>query len=681
MNNRQKHLLVLIGAATAFTAAAAPFDRDGLIVPYAEDNFPDIASMRYDRSPFYRAIEAASDSATIVIPGEWAGKRIVVGVGYPSDSYTIPDLTINGERPGPGVRPLRWDVTSSLKASGAGSITLRGLGHKPQRVYAYATPTRVYVDRYHITSCLDSANLDTGLFELDIDLGRIKKRDPSVAVEYMLFDASRHQVAAGRAEAAPHIRFKARIPDIHRWSTDDPYRYMIAIILLDDRTGRHIMTVGSPMRFANYTANKGEGPVLNNVAMQPLALAQLDSIPASTDDRRALAAAIRAAGANAVIAPPGCDPDTDWRNFCADDGILCYADGSLDPMTLFAADPAEAERPQQPDGFARMAHRFARVSTELADTSTVTIAATTRSPFAPLSDFALDYEIVTPEGRRLTSSEYVVTPGEPRERTLITLMPRLPGQTSATGPLPDDVSEAYVNIAWRPIRPMAGATEGVVSDRAQFVIGHPQVAAPLDARKIKRKKDVWRARKTDLLLSPVSGLPETLTIEGKQMMSGPVSVTIDGMATRARAASMHYDSGSRSVIADISLENPVSDMPVGNIRLAYLIGQNNEVEIRIIQATPGTALVFDSPGERLYLGRGPGDSPASEWSRARIALYSSKPVTETAAHADTRYVTLRDKGLEIRLGTPADVTFCGTQARVSTAASTLRLRATSSLVR
>lgn len=675
MNNRLKHSLTLIAAATAFTAAAAPFDRDGLIVPYAEDHFPDIASMRYDRSPFYRAIESATDSATIAIPTEWAGKRIVVGVGYPSDTYSLPDLTINGERPGTGVRPLRWDVTSSLKASGARSVTLRGIGRKPRRVYAYATPTRVYVDRYHITSRLDSADLDTGLFDLDIDLGGIKKRDPSVAVEYMLFDAQRHQVAAGRAEAAPHLRFKARIPGIHRWSTDDPYRYMLAIILLDDRTGRHIMTVGSPMRFANYTAREGEGPVLNNVAMQPLALAQLDSIPSSPDERRALAAALRAAGANAVIAPPGCDPDTDWRNFCADDGILCYADGSLDAMTLFAADPAEAERPQQPDGFARMARRYARVSTELADTSTVTIAATTRSPFAPLSDFALDYEIVTPEGRRLTSSEYVVTPAPARERTLITLMPPLPGHTSMTNPLPDDVPEAFVNIAWRPLRPMAGATEGVVSDRAQFVIGRPAVPAPLDAQKIKHKKGAWRARKTALELSPVSGLPVALSINGKAMLTAPVSVTIDGMSTRARAASVSYDSRSRSVIADISLENPVSDLPVGDIRLSYSIGRDNELELRMLKATPGTALSFDSPGDRIYLGRGPGDSPESEYTQSRIALYSSTPSSQSVAHADTRYLTLRDKGLDIRLGTPAEVTFQGTRALVSTAASSLRLKA------
>lgn len=681
MNNRLKHSLTLIAAATAFTAAAAPFDRDGLIVPYAEDHFPDIASMRYDRSPFYRAIEAATDSATIAIPPEWKGKRIVVGVGYPSDTYTLPELTINGERPGQGVRPLRWDVTSSLKASGAGSITLRGIGRKPRRVYAYATPTRVYVDRYHIVSRLDSTDLDTGLFDLDIDLGGIKKRDPSVAVEYMLFDASRHQVAAGRAEAAPHLRFKARIPAIHRWSTDDPYRYMLAIILLDDRSGQHIMTVGSPMRFANYTAREGEGPVLNNVAMQPLALAQLDSIPSSPDERRALSAALRAAGANAVIAPAGYDPDTDWRNFCADDGILCYADGSLDAMTLFAADPAEAERPQQPDGFARMARRYARVHTELADTSTVTIAATTRSPFAPLGDFALDYEIVTPEGRRLTSSEYVVTSAPARERTLITLMPPLPGHTSMTSPLPDDVPEAFLNISWRPLRPMAGTTEGVVSDRAQFVIGSPAKPAPLEAQKIKQKKGVWRARKTELEISSVSGLPVALAINGKPMLTGPVSITIDGMSTRARAASVHYDSKTRSITADISLDNPVSDLPVGSVRLAYRIGRDNEVEIRMLQATPGTALSFDSPGDRIYLGRGPDDSQASEWVQSRIAIYSSRPTPQSVAHAETRYFILRDKGLDIRLENPAVVTFRGTRAHVSMAASSLRLKSISQSVR
>ena len=69
-----RSIKLLIAAAAAVTSVvAAAFDREGLIVPYAEDHFPDMASMRYDRSPYYRAIERAADSATIRIPASGPG--------------------------------------------------------------------------------------------------------------------------------------------------------------------------------------------------------------------------------------------------------------------------------------------------------------------------------------------------------------------------------------------------------------------------------------------------------------------------------------------------------------------------------------------------------------------------------------------------------------------------------
>lgn len=673
-----KKIFIAAAAATAVAVAAA-FDRQGLVVPYAEDHFPDMASMRYDRSPYYRAIERAADSATIVFPRDWAGKRIVVGVGYPSDTFALPSLTINGRPAREGIRPLRWEVSGYSDEADPSSVTLRGLGKRPVRVYAYATPRRVWVDDYHIVSALDSADMGTGVFEVDIRLGGIRKPDPSVAVEYMLFDATRHQVAAGRADAAPHLRFRARIPGIHRWSTDDPFRYMLAIILRDDRTGRHIMTAGSPMRFANYTAREGEGPVLNGVSMAPLALARLDSVPASPDARATLAGQLRAAGANAVISPEGYDPDTDWRNVCADRGILCYADGALDPLVLFAADPALAERPQLPGGFDRMAARYARVTTELADTATLTIAATTRSPFASLDDFALDYEFVTPLGRRLTSGEGVVTSGNPRERTLITLFPHLPGQKSA---LPDDMPEAYLNLSWRPLRPMAGADPRVAAE-TQYVIGRPASLSEGKPQKIKRKKDgLWKAKGVEMTIIPATGLLASLSIDGRELLQGPVGVTIDGMAASATVTDLRYDSHERAVVARIDLDNPSTRMPVGHAVIAYTVNADRTVDITVSDATPGTSLAFRSSGDRVYLGRGPGDAPASSASPARIALYQARAGMTGApqAHADTRHLTLMPSpaapeaaALHIALGRPAETSFAPLHTGVSAEAGLIRL--------
>lgn len=674
MNKLFKRITIITAAAAISAAAADAFERRGLIVPYAEDHFPDMASMRYDRSPYYRAIERAVDTAAIAIPADWEGKRIVVGVGYPSDTFHLPDLRINGIDPGPGIRQLRWDATKIAKAGE--TLRLEGLGNRPRRVYAYATPREVWVDDYRISSSLDSADITTGIFDVDIDLGGINRIRRDIAVEYMLFDAGRHQVAAGRTDAAPNIRFRARIPNIRRWSTDDPYRYMIAIILRDDRTGRHIMTVGSPMRFANYTVSAAEGPTLNGVAMAPLALAALDSIPASPDDREALAAALRAAGANAVIAPPGVDPDTDWRNFCADRGILCYADGALDPMTLFAADPEEAERPQLHGGFERMAARYARVHTELLDTSTLTIAATTRSPFAPLSDFSLDYEFVTPLGRTLTSGEGIVVVGDAREVTPITLVPPLPGHVPGKlDILPDDVPEAFLNVAWRPLRRMAGAEPGVETGREQFVIGHYPGLPDTKFRKLKnRKNGRWTAGKSEILLDPATGLPRSLRIDGTDIVRGAMGLTIDGMTARPVATDISYDGRERCVVARIDIDNPSTSLPVGNAVIAYYITDDNLIDIAILEATQGVALTFPNIGQTVYLGRGPGDSPSSDYGR--IALYSARAKGRGAtpdAHADTRSFSLPAYGMTATLHRPATLTVAPALTAISASASRLRL--------
>ena len=153
------------------------------------------------------------------------------------------------------------------------------------------------------------------------------------------------RVAAGRADAAPHLRFKARIPDIHRWSTDDPYRYMLAIILRDDRTGRHIMTVGR--RCALPTTPPRAGGAGAQCRALWAWLAALDSIPVTADSREGARAALRAAGANAVIAPAGVDPDTGGAtSMPTRPAMLCRRRAR--PDAAFAADPQDAERPQAP---------------------------------------------------------------------------------------------------------------------------------------------------------------------------------------------------------------------------------------------------------------------------------------------------------------------------------------------
>lgn len=658
---------ILTAAAALTVAAAAAFDRQGLIVPYAEDHFPDIASMRYDRSPYYRAIERATDSASIIIPEEWKGKRIVLGVGYPSDSFPLPSLTINGYQPTTSLRPLRWDVTEM--ASPGQPLRIGGLGHKPKRVYAYATPRRVYVNDYHITSALDTAAMNTGVFDLDIALGGIEGADPSVAVEYMLFDAGRHQVAAGRTDAAPHVRFRARIPNIHPWTIEDPYRYMLAIILLDDRTGAHLMTVGSPMRFANYVASDAGVKELNGVELSPLAIALLDSIPGQRDYREALAAALHNSGADAVMAPEGVDPDVDWRNVCADAGLLCYP---------FEAGEAEGiPNPQRSGHFSIIPESYPRVATELTDPATLTVTATTRSAYTPLSDFALDYELVTPRGRRLASGTGIVTEGDARTPVSITLA------GDGTAPeLPADISEAFLNLTWRPLRDIPGVQTGRPTAQRQFTVGSTPRLRPLMSRNIKAKGDTWKGGNSSLTIPRATGIPSSIKIKGREMLPGPCGIALDGIAMEPKALSVRYDEPSRAVIAVVELASPSTGFVAGQATIAYTILDSGEIDITVKDASDGTSLTFPSTAERIFLGRGPGHSSAAAYNPNRVALYHSpepKKGMSREEHPETRSLTLYPvkgrRALNISFDTPGMMALAADRADISLTNPRIRLSA------
>lgn len=611
--------LMLSGAATLQVSASVPGaggleTRPGVPVSYGEDSFRDIASRRFDRSPFYRSISAKGDSVSVNLPAAWRGLRIVLGLDYNAvpkgDKVSV---AVNGHPLSP-VESGRsqWDITPLLTdGSSKFGIKIDGLGDRKREMYMYATPQRVYVDNYSLSTRLQPATngKPAGIISLDIDLGGITRPTKDISFEYMLFDDTRHQVAAGRADAAPHLTFKATVPNINPWNNESPRRYMVALILRDDRTGAHIQTVGTPIRFADLqTIESGGVPIQASLSGQPVVmkLALLDSVPSLLPDREKLAAQLHAGGAN-MVASPWADPA--WVDLCEFWGLTAVDNADIPAGSLdsgFQVDGSDSR-------WSRLMKAFLPVTASVADIPTLDMRFTNRNNYTPLDSYLLDWELVDFNGVTLGGAKGVTVAAEPGQTASMALL--------ANSPLPPGHPEALLNLSWRR------ASDGTRIAAEQIEIdGTPHnVPALASPQKLKSAKGKYQAKRTTLAAQR-DGRLDLLDLQGWE-------TDIAGIGPRLARSSLSYNSKQRVLKGD---------------GVTYAVDNDGSLWIDPSGQTITMTIPGDLSERILYMGRGPWNSPADSDSKAWISLNRSTPAAErdpdgtVKRHSDARYLILSD---------------------------------------
>ncbi len=652
--------------------------RRGLLVPYAEDRFKDMAGLRYEQSPFYRSLTARGDTASFVMPREWAGKRIVLAIDSRPNSSNSPRAKLNGHllTDNGGGAICQWDITSLLNENtpppkparntrarkpaaatapkdSLNRIVLSGLGAGRHYIYLYATPKRVWVNDYTITtSVTDNGQKPEGVFNLDINLGGITGKRGDIAVEYMLFDDTRHQVAAGRADAAPRLKFHADIPNIKIWTPRHPNRYMVAIILRDDNTGAHILTVGCPLRFTDEPqTERSATPVM---AMHPGGIERtviVDSLPDSPDSRNRLLRSLRLTGAERV-ATHGWEGRL-WTDLAEANGINVTETDRLDITTANAAPHLS----DTPEGWSLLARRLRRVVTEPGDTLPLSITAVSAQNGVGLEAFALDWELISPEGTRVATDKGVVTAGEPGESKRIVLTDRRLSKL-----LPRGANEGFLNLTWRAADEMAGVEPGAVVAVEQMVLPKKALVNAKDLRleKLKGKKkgntETWKAKNVEFSIDLGRGIVTEISIDGRRLLAGHLlPMPADYMPkigyTNGRST---YDKQKRELKLECELRN-TDGTPLGHAVTTLSVNSRGELNIgsrifgqtvAMVGALKLTLLPLGN-GDIVYLGRGPANTGAEDimahpdTPRARIGLNRGNAYRSGyELHADTRYVVV-----------------------------------------
>lgn len=674
---KRQMLVAIAGLLMQFGLAAQGQEvRRGLLVPYAEDRFRDMAGLRYEQSPFYRSVTAHGDTASFVMPREWSGKRVVLAIDSRPNTVYSPKIKLNGHLltdNGAGAI-CQWDITSLLnentpppkparnsrarKAAAAQApkdslnrIVLSGLGAGRHYIYLYATPKRVWVNDYTVTTSVTSnGQKPVGVFNLDINLGGIAGKRGDIAVEYMLFDDTRHQVAAGRADAAPRMKFRADIPDIRIWTPRHPHRYMVAVILRDDKTGKHILTVGCPLRFTeDPQTERSATPVM---AMNPGGIERTviaDSLPVTPEGRNALLKLLRLSGAERVVTQLW--EGRLWSDLAEANGISVTETDRLD-ITAANAAPHLTDTPE---GWSLLTRKLRRVVTEPGDTFPLSINAVSAQNGVGLDAYTLDWELISPEGTRVATDKGIVTVSPPGESKQIVLSDR-----SLSKLLPSAASEGFLNLTWRAADEVSGVEPGTVVAVEQMVLPKKAVVRGKDARleKLKGTKkgntEIWKAKNVEFSVDLGHGFVTSLIMNGRKLISAPIlPMPADYMPklgyTNGKST---YDKKTRELTLECEVRN-TDGTPLGHAVTILSVTNRGELNITSrflgqITAMAGVLKFTFLPmgnGDLIYLGRGPANTGQEDimsdpdTPRARIGLNLGNAYRSGyELHADTRYV-------------------------------------------
>ena len=216
--------------------------------------------------------EVGSYRRTFTIPEAWQGRRVVLCCEGVNSFYYI---WVNGHRLGynqDSKTAAEWDVTEYLNPGenlvalevyrwSAGSYLecqdMWRMSGIERSVYLYATEPSHIAD-FRAEATLDRNRYTEGIFTL-----QVKTDGPAAAgttLAYTLRDAEGRRVAGGELNAPQAGAFKfdaVRLPDVKRWSAEEPNLYTLTMTLRG-ADGRTLHTTGCQVGFRTTEIRDGQ---------------------------------------------------------------------------------------------------------------------------------------------------------------------------------------------------------------------------------------------------------------------------------------------------------------------------------------------------------------------------------------------------------------------------------------
>lgn len=336
----------------------------------------------------------------------------------------------------------------------------------------------------------------------------------------------------------------------------------------------------------------------------------------------------------------------------------------------------QADRTPHP-ALAEVKKVYQNIKCTLTDPASLTISIKNWFDFTDLNQYTLTWKVTDGAGKTLRQGVTTVSCA-PHQTTSVSLGSYTPGS-----------EEAFLDLSWTPKHdaPFVSATHEVAYDQFALPYNAPEAPA-FAAAKLSRKGKAWNFTSkagTKFTVDPATGEISSLTVNGKEILSSPISLSLYRPATENDLAwegkdKVWREAGLDSIsqrITDLAFKTNVVSVKseilgtkgnvIGRADYTYSVNADGTLAIdtrfmpdtAVIKNMPRLGLTFTMPeakcGDVTYFGRS-GETYVDRMSAGRIGTYTVKPVDDfhiynkpSAAgnHTQTRFVAFSGAGVKV----------------------------------
>ncbi|MDO3693341.1 glycoside hydrolase family 2 TIM barrel-domain containing protein [Wenyingzhuangia sp. chi5] len=203
--------------------------------------------------PFISESPVGSYITYFNLPKNWKGKEVFLQFGSVKSGYY---LWINGKKVGysqDSKLPSEFNITSYL-TSGKNKIAVQVFQFTDgsyledqdfwrlsgiQRDVILQAKSKTHINDFYADASLDN-NYEHGVLNLNIDIKNIKNKNKDFSIKYQLIDANGKEISSKKSKFKStkneqSISFVDKIPDVNKWSAENPYLYQLIISLYDKK--------------------------------------------------------------------------------------------------------------------------------------------------------------------------------------------------------------------------------------------------------------------------------------------------------------------------------------------------------------------------------------------------------------------------------------------------------------